>query len=590
MKYLIILLFLFSSCQVLQFQPESLNHLELDPPVINISLDFNSRADTLVLWGSPIIKIKIDNSINQGGKIELLIDGEKSAESIDSIITFNTTLFDDGLYKLKIMALVASNGPSIASQLKSEYYIIEKEWPLIIENRFIDKPIMISNIEISDKGLQLNWNCYPYQNFERIEIVRMIYKEDTFPILVEENLSTITDRDICMIDDSTYIGGEVKYKLVTYAGGKIFESEYFNYYLPTPVLTKLETLEDNSLKVNWTKSLLTTSFESYEITRSWSLKSKHKIFTFNSVNDTSFIDSTVGFGPEYIYSIKTTSKTETVLGNEKSGAVGIIFPSYHKAGYNKNLSLFTFHNTSGTAISDADAMSLNYYPGEYIEYSPEGNSAYKSLLPKSFSIFKINPNNFDQIWWEFFPLSNKGERFSSNEFIVIKPDYFAVPIGLVLGIYNSNSDTILYNATKDITVFSNNGELFYSDQAIRRIKSNSVDIVLETGNVDNKICFTPDNMNYIITDNNLITVHNIENRNIVATHTIDQNRLVNPIVDPLTGYLGVSINDFFGYAVYDLESGELIVKIKTDFNDNQQPYFFFAGGKLFYPGSYISLF
>jgi len=208
---------------------------------------------------------------------------------------------DSGYVKATLRVSTRSGTQSLADRVGLEQVVFERSWTLNVYTRL---PKEAKATIMPDEGsLKVSWDEYNKKNFQSYKVIRIQGSKYTLE-------KTITDPDSSFYIDKAYVGGEVKYSMVTEVKGGGFSSGPFTTYddKTTPELVKYEPAPNSKLKLSWSSSRYSRNVGRYDVYESSSPDGVGDlVYSTNDPSDTSFTFLPKFGRPSYI-NIYTYSK------------------------------------------------------------------------------------------------------------------------------------------------------------------------------------------------------------------------------------------------------------------------------------------
>lgn len=250
---LLLPLILLSSC-LLFHEEENFVTIEQKPDLENIGDvtysfnggEFHSLTDTLWLSTEPV-SFKFENGNILGYEVKL--NGEQIKKRQDShSFTIEAGDRPAGNYHLEIITFIKSGTGSLADKLDTEYFNVNYEVTLVIGNDVTFVPTLISVVQ-KDGTVKLTWTKYSHADFQGYEVYK--YENSIANIYSKARVLKVDDINVTSLEDSTYVGGIVWYKIKVNRGGKYHESTTTKFYVPYRLNARLTSLGDGRVRLSW---------------------------------------------------------------------------------------------------------------------------------------------------------------------------------------------------------------------------------------------------------------------------------------------------------------------------------------------------
>jgi len=365
---------------------------DLSKPSDTHSFDLNlkSAQDTILIYGKVNLSYDFNTDHLNVWEIKFSI-GDKVIESTQNTsgyISLDAGDYSAGIYKLKATIYTHSGTTSMADNLGTEGYKVEKEWILEINNYYTP---VISNPVISktkEGFLKISW-----EKFNKPDLF-ISYNLD----LPSNGKAVITDINVTSIVDSMYIG--FGYSTMMYVLIKGEYNDRSSNYAFTGISYKFPSIQFekvglDSLRLYWNQS---------------TYKTKYHVF----VNK---------FYPHYLY-----NSTTDLLKNNLDTSVVI-----HQAGFEDysafDLQIESYTTTAGRSPWKSTMNTVFYHWGLYfvnlgglnLSYNIKENTLYYTVYGYVYSCDISTFQSFKSVWWSPTTTGNNACPTNSTKVAVLSP-------------------------------------------------------------------------------------------------------------------------------------------------------------------------
>ncbi len=353
-------------------------------------LNLNSIQDTVLIYGKVNLSYDFNTDHLDVWEIKFSL-GDKEIESTQNTsgsISIDAGDYVAGIYKLKATIYTHSGTTSIADNLGTEGYKVEKEWILEINNYY--RPV-ISNPVISktkEGFLKISWD-----KFNKPDLF-VSYNLD----LPSNGKAEIKDINVTSIVDSMYIG--FGYSAMIYVLIKGENNNRSSNYAYTGVSYKFpvihfEKVGLDSLRLYWNQSTYKTKYHVY-IYKYY----PHYLYDANTDLlknnlDTSVVIHQAGFEDYSAFDLQVESYTSSAGINPSKATMNTVF--YHWG--------LTFVNLGGLNLSYNLKEDVLYYTVYGYVYSRNINTL----------------QNYKSVWWSPTTTGNNACPTNSTKVAVLSP-------------------------------------------------------------------------------------------------------------------------------------------------------------------------
>jgi len=596
--WLLIILIFFLSCNLFEYEPYSTELTNVPPPQPNnISIDISGSLDTLNAWDYVTINYSIQNDSIQDVNVSLYVDTQLVAQTSNpTYIGFNTESFSDGLYQIRMEFLIPTGSGSLADKLGAEYYSTEKQFPIYIDNRETVYPPELEAISLVNTRPLLKWNEYEYHNFQEYKIYRKLKDANTDSLLL-----VIKDRNITEYTDSTYLGGNVRYKIELGAKSKILSSNYSDFAGNISTLANPAIIPDNHILLTWSRCDYDSNFDYYEIRKG--IEKNEGIISYESlvkiydIDSTNYVDKNAEFGRPLNYQLFLGNKNLLINSNVKEILLGKECPYYDFISFVPTIRAFCLYAvTNGELDTEYNSMLIyedNYdiikLDGFLIFFSPDGEKAYKKKnIWNSSILYQVNPLNIDAVL-DTIQIVNKDGRdcgftqfYVTNNGLIVLYDLNSSDYVFYDVLNKQHFSTIDWNSFDYIISISPNGKyLLNGDGSFYKVDYKTYTKLYTIASAERyQLCFTEDDEEYVVTSNSSISIRRSMDQTIINQFPIE-NDLNRPVIDSISGYLGGFTREGEKYRIYNLLNGSKIKEIPLVYDISLESFFYWSGSTLF---------
>ncbi len=343
---------------------------QLPPPDIGIIL--NPEMDTVRLACPTYIGYQINVSYRDVYALRFLIDDITIADIQSDnlynlgdtavLLSFyvNTYDFIDGVHELKLKIYTATHTGSIADKVKSEAYVYEHRWPMLI-NSDARNNFKFLDLKLDPEGIRLSWPKYDYADFRAYAIERY---SNIFPykqVLIQSPDTNTYHDDISLIE-----GGNIEYyiKLIDIMYTPIKDKITYSIEIESP---EVFVNDDCTFDVKWRHSMYEQNVKSYNLIF-YSNDSYYKDETITDLNDTIFhSEYRLSLGKDYYVQLRYMPNwynnlpySLNVIGGKTEFALGDKMVSFKVAKPVDGEDCMLFYN-------DTIITKYNLITGDYID-------------------------------------------------------------------------------------------------------------------------------------------------------------------------------------------------------------------------------
>ncbi len=571
------------SCEDLTYNPEGENYASVPTPTINtdsilINIDNIQSNDTSLITGYVGFKYSLNADNKPVKRVIFYIDTTLIGNSYGGETYLDSREFLDGSHNLNMIIITGSGTGSLGDKMGYEGFTIAKSFPIYIENSPSPAPSIVS-AEPEKGKLKLIWEKCKMRSFKYYEVIKA-------------NLNalgdTINNMDQNYFYINNFVGGTESFNInVKTAAGKT-EGTVFVKTDSIPQISRITSLNDYSVKIEWDSCRYYSNVGSYSLQRFFNndQNTLKQIAEIANEQDRSYIDGPLPFGAEIEYSILThpiegyfdvvSRRRAFYIGTRWEYSANIIYlPSTNSLyGFSNNIiTRFDKNNLSELAVT---SQSIGTY-----DIAVDGSAGYAS---------DPYDGNISEIWGLDPVTLQKGKSYYTENFM----GYKSIPINIsylkpdkiIYQGYTEKSPNNFYSDkmvllnlfTGDTATLGSGGIEFpipiqHSDNGnyIAVYKGSNLNIY----NVSNSrfnlsystpssldgisaysFCFDHTNDNFITTEYKSIRIRNCSNGSIIKEFSV-KDQLTAPVVDPATGYLGAVVSSKNLYRIYDLQTGEV---------------------------------
>lgn len=250
---LLVPFYVLSSCLLVP-EEENFVRVEQAPDLNNIAdvaYSFNGNqfydlTDTLWMSGDPL-HFRFENGKVLGYEVKL--NGQPIEKRQDSrSFTLTAENRAAGNYRLEIISFIQSGTGSLADKLRTEYYPVTYEIALVIGKDLTFEP-RITSIVQENGTVKVSWTRYPYSDFQAYEIYK--YENSSANIYTDYRILKVQDVAVTSLEDSTYVGKNVWYRIRVNRGGKYHESATTEFNVSYRPNTRLTDLGGGRVRLSW---------------------------------------------------------------------------------------------------------------------------------------------------------------------------------------------------------------------------------------------------------------------------------------------------------------------------------------------------
>jgi hypothetical protein len=261
-------LFVITSCNLLEFEPSGENFIELDgEPKSLFTVSWSNMGDTLVVWDTINISYDVGISVAPVNVVGLVVNNQVVAEApVGHQIIFNSTTVGDGLYPMQLVALGSSGTGSLMDKLGVEYQLISSSTKYIhIDNGPLGK-VDISQFTLNEDGtLTIEWEPYDRPRYGGFYIRDITYCDTEIPRCWGGGS---VDTGITSWTDERYDGNEREYVILIWdlrfnGGTSIGNPRKFTGGIPSTQFTEITESGPDKIQLNWSPTAYPKSFAFY---------------------------------------------------------------------------------------------------------------------------------------------------------------------------------------------------------------------------------------------------------------------------------------------------------------------------------------
>lgn len=358
-----------TSCE---YSPTGSNYQNINPnfnpPVMNIELPEDGK--TIMIQNNVVyyLNYKLKGDLSKFYKVLFYLDTNMIYESttIRGEVYLEKKIKNlTQEYTLRMVVLNHSGTSSMADRLNMEGSYAEKRWKVVVYNPSLFKSDSVS-YTIEDGVLKLYWKKYPFDNFVRYEIKKIIKENKSNK---SEFIYTIINKDSNWFFDKSYIGERADYQI------KIYHKENsYNYYFLFPEINLdsdlpvfiSKKIDNTSIEISWTKNKF------YHSISHFSLKDPKIPFDsiVQSMNQSKIIKD-LPLGTSDIITV-------TIVPNELHGDPKVWFNLPFSTG-DPSFNYTEFETRNGDIIYYVEKISDSGYYFKLVKYSISKNTILNSI-------------------------------------------------------------------------------------------------------------------------------------------------------------------------------------------------------------------
>jgi hypothetical protein len=510
-------------------QDEYINPAIYPPAPINASIDISNIIEPYYLINRTDFYFQIDRQGKNIISFEIIRDGINwltgTNEKFNLIMDPND--YADGIHIFNISYKLSSGSGSVAEMLGAEYYLVEKEFTIIV-NRTPPPPITGLRSQLIDGKLLISWNKPSGNNFALRITTQNEFTENSYNT---ENFF-ISDLTITNLAINSFTGGKIKF---TISQESIFfsVSNVSDFFELVPIEANVSLDEDNRVKINWNTLVNLSENTFIKISGSKSVQ----IFPFKSGE--TIVDSLI-LGENVKVSIRVISSNEfesfgflNYLNIELGVKIQkfdyfsflptqnkLITSKGHLMSFDEDITKIYRYNATTLAIEDSLIIQKSESYQMFISQNGEfGYIKFDSYNQTNPVLYPFNPLNFSEtksnisitsISYSYFGTFNYAYNYSlsnTNHLLFLNGN------GVLMQVHDLNSKTVSWYRDNV------NDGLISHDGSYIVISKNNVGIVYhktssvweEIGKVPvGKYYFTSDtNPELIITKPNLVEIYSL---------------------------------------------------------------------------------
>ena len=358
---------LFYSCE---YPLKDENFVEVsNQPISSIIVNLEATGDTIILATNLSLRYSLTFPKTVKYQVNAFVNDQKvfTSQNLSDMIPLTPESYPDGIYEFKLQVISGSGTGSVAEALGYEALVFELKKVVIVEKSAAQK-VKVLEVKVIDGLARVRWEKYPKVNFASYTLVR---NGMTLGTLSERFL--INDRNQTTFTDSTYIGGEAKYFLLTRVVGKEYfyaEGDQYSFKVDRPTIVSFSSVDDKVI-VKWTKPKLYGAFQSYVLRETYT---NPKLFESTNLNDTTFTINNFGFSIERELELTVLPKKASSFyytgggGAVQNVYLGERFPAYSELFVNlpNQVAYYYYYGTfnvvtlGNTTPSHTITRTLNY--------------------------------------------------------------------------------------------------------------------------------------------------------------------------------------------------------------------------------------
>lgn len=605
------------SCNEITYSPEKENNAEINrQPKTDLNINLSSMTDTLFIYESADITYTIDTKGKEFSKVNFYIDSLFAGTTTDTRNFYlDVTKLKSGSHKLKFEVWVHSGTGSLNDRFGNEYVAYSKIFNIISDNGLNKVPIKIDSVYFSDGSLRIAWQKYPYPDFEGYVIYCRAPGKDYFGAI-----TSIDNRDQNFWLNDFYVGGYYEFRIDVATTSKSLSGKVKAFNDVLPHLYKLEKMNNDKVLLKWNKSKYYKNFQDYIVYRKYRGREMDstKVAVIKNISDTTYTDD-IYIGPDISYHIiveggnQSSQLRNLVQSNSDTLKTTEPFTSFDRLEYIPSLSsIYIKKNWTECLRLDAETFSIQARGKSDVNFSQNTVYAFSNNLyysgdpPHSFT--RVDPLSLQPIG-NTITTNSFMKYYSTNSIFVVldnglclyagdrysKPTEYGPPAVILLNtdpvkvLMKDSAQSMVYIGDSPMSVsrLTDEGQYVIVGSSILNVKDNAFTRKsIERG----KALFLSSGKEYFVISTSNISFFKCSDNTLVRNFPIE-NSLINPVIDPATGYLGGSYWDpnKFVYRIYDLSEGKLIKEIKLVDTWNT-PALYMANSCLFLSsGCYLKL-
>lgn len=250
------------------FEPEGTVFAEISSPNtsdLSIEIPLNT-TDTIFLFKPTQISYRSILGTHNAKLIRVLLNGEKILTSANpsGLFDFHTPNYPTGIYKLTIELYATGGSGSLADTEGKEEVSVKREYTLNID-RAAPNQISFTTLGLENGSLKVSWVKYTRRNFQYYHVYKYCY--NTFGKQYEPCWSKqLGDQEITSLVDSSFIGGKVKFRIAVHGADQTSAFAEKEFEAAYDLKLTWQWLDNDQLKLTWTKPPCYSSFTSYQLT------------------------------------------------------------------------------------------------------------------------------------------------------------------------------------------------------------------------------------------------------------------------------------------------------------------------------------
>ncbi len=374
-----------------KFQLEGEHFVELsDEPTTEVFLKLLEMPDTLVLLKDTQISYSFDLSTTADFAVYLVLDGTayylSSTKSGSFIIPKNRYL--NKYVDFEFAVLTTTSTGSLADYYKRELLVWSVKRVLKFDNSPVEK-LNFTLTEERDGKVFLSWPRYPQDNLLQLTLKRSWSPSSG---VTPTTKLIYLDSDVTSFTDTTFVGGIVKYTLLTKnnysleaTGDEVTITE------PPQAIVEVNSIDANEVELKWNKPQYYGNATGYRV----QVKGTSKQFYIENLEDTVLQIDGLSFGGISTINLTTESKdpSQNVL-SANGVSPGQLIPGIQKLIDDPDRDRNFFLNAPLVVRAEGesrDTLSLDFESNAPSWLSEDGNKLY---VTKVDMIYEINTTSF----------------------------------------------------------------------------------------------------------------------------------------------------------------------------------------------------
>jgi len=476
------------------FQPSGSNYVEIDETDYGTSVPqiiLSESSDTIAVPERVEFSYTVDTNVRRFYDVQIRLGNRSISSSSTKSGTFiiEPRDFDTGFHELIIRTVASTNTGSLADKLQAEALAFEKKWVVEIDNA-TPSEIPISEIEIVDGALFVNFDEYERINFDRYEIERT-----PFGLNLWKKIITIDSTHITRFRDYQFVYGKSNYRVKVVAkNGRASTGPVYTFELqPAQIMVEYDKNTMGNT-ITWGKPKIYKNISGYELS---TVVDNQLIWSTENINDTTYYTDVAKFGNATILrlrmkAIKPPFRDFEVTVGERIDFLSGINSRISGLEYIQSQNEYFIFDGSKFYLLDLDNNNVNHTSAQlYRNAFKFGNKLIGSTRQSGWDSFMeiIDPANLNILE------THHPSDFSNYEDYIFNMDandegmvmfnhaYYRSPTIYVdsLSIYNTNTRNLVqtFEGKLDLSVILNdNFALVY--ESLYKIQGDSLDYLLST--------------------------------------------------------------------------------------------------------------